>query len=67
MRQKDGRPVPPDASIRLVAGALESSNVNTAEALVNMIDLARKFELQIKAMSAAAENASATNQLLRLE
>jgi flagellar basal-body rod protein FlgF len=67
MRQQNGQPAPQDASVRLVAGALEGSNVNTADALVNMIGLARQFELQIKMMNTASDNASATNQLLRLE
>lgn len=67
MRARDGRPTAPDASVRLVAGALESSNVNPTSALVDMIEAARRFELQVKMMSVAGENASATNQILRLE
>ena len=67
MRTRDGGNAPPDASVRLLAGALESSNVNPAEALVNMIESARRFEMQIKMMKAAEENSAATNQLLRLE
>jgi flagellar basal-body rod protein FlgF len=67
LRRKDDQPAPPDAAVRVVAGTLEGSNVNTAEALVNMIDLARQFELQIKMMRTAEENADATNQLLRME
>lgn len=67
MRTANGQPAPPDASVTLVAGALEGSNVNPAEALVRMIEDARRYEMQIKMMSTAQENASATNQLLRLE
>ncbi len=67
MRTRDGGAAPPDASIRLLAGALEGSNVNPAEALVNMIESSRRFEMQIKMMKTAEENSSATNQLLRLE
>lgn len=67
MRTSDGQPAPADASVTLVAGALEGSNVNPAEALVNMIESARRFEMQIKMMNTAQENANATNQLLRLE
>ena len=67
MRASDDQPIPPDASVRLLGGALESSNVNSAEALVSMIESARRFELQVKLMSVAQENASSTNQLLRLE
>ncbi|HHW77610.1 MAG TPA: flagellar basal-body rod protein FlgF [Xanthomonadaceae bacterium] len=67
MRAKDGQPVPPDAAVRLLGGALESSNVNPAAALVSMIESARRFEMQVKMMGVAEENANTTNQLLRLE
>ena len=45
---------------------LESSNVNTAEAMVNMIELSRQFEMQVKAIRTAEENGSAASQLLRI-
>jgi flagellar basal body rod protein FlgF len=32
-----------------------------------MIDASRRFELQVKMMSTAKDNASATDQLLKLE
>jgi flagellar basal-body rod protein FlgF len=55
-----------DAAVQVRSGALESSNVNTVEALVNMIELARMFEMNVKTMSTASENDAATNQILRL-
>jgi len=55
-----------DANIRIVSGALESSNVNTANAMVNMIELSRHFELQVKAMRAAEDNGNASAQLLKM-
>ncbi|MFZ4791624.1 MAG: flagellar basal-body rod protein FlgF [Candidatus Competibacteraceae bacterium] len=67
MRTLNGSAAPPNASVRLQGGALESSNVNAAQALVSMIESARRFEIQIKMMKTAEENSSATNQLLRLE
>ena len=67
MRASDGQPAPADAAVRLQNGALESSNVNPAEALVSMIESARRFELQVKMMKVAEDNSSNTNQLLRLE
>lgn len=62
----DGAPVPADATVRLATGVLESSNVNVAEAMVQMIELSRHFELQVKAMRTAEENAAAAAQLLRV-
>ncbi len=66
MRRGDGEPAAPDATVKLTTGVLEGSNVNVVEALVNMIDLARQYELQVKAMATAQDNAAATAQLMRL-
>ena len=46
-----------DASVQLAPGTLESSNVNIAETMANMIELARNYEVQVKAMKAAEDNA----------
>lgn len=62
----DGAAAPPDAAVRVVPGALEGSNVNAVDALVNMIGHAREFELQVKMMSLAEENDRAEAELLRL-
>jgi flagellar basal-body rod protein FlgF len=64
-RTTDGTDAPPDASVRLASGVLESSNVNVADAMVNMIELSRHFDLQVKAMRTAEENAAASAQLLK--
>lgn len=65
-RMKDGSVAPSDATVQVASGVLESSNVNTAAAMVNMIELARQFEMQVKAIRAAEENGAASSQLLRL-
>jgi flagellar basal-body rod protein FlgF len=64
-RTVDGSDAPPDANVRLATGVLESSNVNIADAMVNMIELSRHFDLQVKAMRTAEENAAAAAQLLK--
>jgi flagellar basal-body rod protein FlgF len=64
-RMKDGSDAPADANMRVASGALEASNVNAAEAMVNMIELARNFELQVKAIKAAEDNGAVSAQLLR--
>jgi flagellar basal-body rod protein FlgF len=64
-RTTDGSDAAPDANVRLSAGVLESSNVNIADAMVNMIELSRHFDLQVKAMRTAEENAAAAAQLLK--
>ncbi|WP_127470437.1 flagellar basal body rod protein FlgF [Thiomicrorhabdus aquaedulcis] len=52
--------------VSVVSGALETSNVNTAEALVRMIELSRKYELQVKMMSTTKSHAQKSDQLLSL-
>ncbi|MBL8266918.1 flagellar basal-body rod protein FlgF [Steroidobacter sp.] len=64
-RSTSGADLPADANVKLVTGSLETSNVNTADAMVNMIELARRFDLQVKAMRTAEENAATSAQLLR--
>jgi flagellar basal-body rod protein FlgF len=63
-RMKNGEPATADASVSLVSGAVEASNVNVADAMVNMIELSRRFDLQVKAMHSAEENAQASSKLL---
>ena len=53
-------------AVSLVSGALESSNVNVVDGLVEMIGLARRFELQIQMMQAASENEALAAELLEL-
>jgi flagellar basal-body rod protein FlgF len=55
-----------DASVALASGALETSNVNTVDAMVRMIELARLYEMNVKMMNIANENEGASAQLLSL-
>lgn len=55
-----------DANVRLVSGALEGSNVNVAETMVNLISLSRQFEMQIKLLQTADANARQADQVLSL-
>jgi flagellar basal-body rod protein FlgF len=58
-------PVEADAATTVTPGTLESSNVNIASAMVNMIELARQFDMQIKAVHSADENAQSATKLLQ--
>lgn len=66
VRRKDGLVPPPDEAVRVVAGSLETSNVNTVEAMVNLITLSRQFEMQVKAMRTTEEIDQSAQQLLRV-
>ncbi len=50
----------------LASGMLESSNVNLAATLVQMIENQRSYELAVKAMKTAEDNAEQATNLLRL-
>lgn len=56
--------LPPDPSLRLVSGALEGSNVNPTQAMVELIANARSFEMQMQVVQHADRNAERANQLL---
>ncbi len=59
-------PFAADAGVRVASGALEQSNVNPTETMVAMIANARRFEMQMKMISTAEENARSANRLLSL-
>jgi len=61
------QPLPADETMRLATGSLEGSNVSATEAMVAMIDNARRYEMQMKAISSADENAQRANSLLSLQ
>ena len=65
-RMKGGSQAPADASVQLASGVLESSNVNASGAMVEMIELARRFELQVKAIRTAEEDGATAARLLRV-
>ncbi|SFT56062.1 flagellar basal-body rod protein FlgF [Halomonas saccharevitans] len=58
--------LPGDETVRLASGALEGSNVSAVDAMVSMIDVARRYEMQTKVISTADENAQRANSLLSL-
>jgi flagellar basal-body rod protein FlgF len=63
-RQKSGQPAEADANVTLISGALESSNVNPAEAMVSMVSLARQFEMQMRVIRAAEDNNRSADKVL---
>jgi flagellar basal-body rod protein FlgF len=66
LHTKEGKPLLADANVKLAAGVLEGSNVNPINAMVDMIELARNFELQTKVMKNVDENAGASAKLMQM-
>lgn len=67
LRLKDGSQAETSADVRISSGNLESSNVNSVDAMVNMIALARQFEMQVKVMNTAEKLDEAGGRLMRIE
>ncbi|BCN92966.1 flagellar basal-body rod protein FlgF [Thiomicrorhabdus immobilis] len=65
-RLKADAPPVQQEQVTVVSGALESSNVNTAEALVNMIELSRKYEMQVKMMATTKNHAQKSDSILSI-
>jgi len=65
-KTKDGTAVDADPLVGVAGGMLENSNVNVVESMVNMINLARSFEMQMKLLQNAENNATKASQILTL-
>jgi flagellar basal-body rod protein FlgF len=58
IRSAGGTEVEADAAVKIVSGSLEQSNVNMAGAMVDMISLAREYEIAVRMMRVADDNAA---------
>ena len=65
-RQQNGQSAAADANVILASGTLEASNVNPAEALVNMVSLARQFEMNMQVLHYAEQNHQSADKVLSL-
>lgn len=65
-RQDSGAPALPDAAVEIVQGTLESSNVNAVEEMIDMITLARQFEVNVKMMKVSEDNDASLERLVQM-
>ena len=63
-RVRGGAPAQADPNVRVAGGYLEGSNVNVVDQMVQMISLARQFEMQTRMLSTAEQNDRAAAQVL---
>ena len=63
---KEGKTATADPAVEIVNKHLETSNVNASQALIDMIELSRHYEMQVRAMHTADENDEAASRLMRL-
>ena len=63
-RLDGGAPAPVDDAVTVAGGYLEGSNVNVAEQMVQMISLARQFEMQMRMITNAEQNDRSATQVI---
>ena len=66
LRMRNGDTAPASTEVTLMSGALEGSNVNGVEAMVNMIGFARQFEMAVQIMQSARQMDEQANKLMDL-
>jgi flagellar basal-body rod protein FlgF len=64
LRLKSGGKASTDETVTVSSGVLESSNVNAAQSLVNMIELQRLYEFQIKSINSADTDEQSAERMM---
>jgi flagellar basal-body rod protein FlgF len=64
LRLKNGAKAETDPNVTLTSGVLESSNVNAAQSLINMIELQRLYEFQVRSMNSTDQNEQMAEQMM---
>jgi len=65
-KTKDGTATDADEGVSVASNMLESSNVSVVDSMVTMINLGRQFEMQMKLITDAENNATKATQILTL-
>jgi len=65
--QEPGDVQPFDATVKVESGHLEHSNVNAVQSLTQIMSLHRQYELQVKMMKTADENAQVTQSIMDIQ
>jgi flagellar basal-body rod protein FlgF len=62
----DREEIEADANVKVASGLIETSNVNVASTLVDMIELQRQYDVAVRMMQAADQNANRAASLASL-
>ena len=65
-RVKGGGALPQDPDARLTSKALEGSNVNSTQALIDMIEASRSWDTQMNLITSARELDTSAADLMRI-
>jgi flagellar basal-body rod protein FlgF len=64
LRLKNGGKAKTDESVSVTSGMMESSNVNAAQSLINMIELQRLYEFQIKSINSTDTDEQSAERMM---
>jgi flagellar basal-body rod protein FlgF len=64
LRLKSGGKAKQDDAVSITSGVLEGSNVNPAQSLINMIELQRLYEFQVKSMTSTDTNEQSAERMM---
>jgi flagellar basal-body rod protein FlgF len=67
LRRRDGEESVAEANIQMVSGFLESSNVNVVDSMVEMMSLARSYEMNVKLIQTVQQNSETSARLLQIQ
>jgi flagellar basal-body rod protein FlgF len=67
LRSRDGINAEPDGAVQLVSGYLEGSNVNMVDSMVEMINLTRNYEMNVKLIQTHKQNSETSARLLQIQ
>jgi flagellar basal-body rod protein FlgF len=65
MHMNDGSTADADDTVSVTSGALEASNVNPSSELAKMISLSRQYEMQVRSIKTAEDDADSSTKLLQ--
>lgn len=65
IRTKDEQALPMDNNLKMLSGFLEGSNVNAVEEMTHIMELSRRFEMNIKVMTTVRQNEDASARILQ--
>ncbi|TYL47138.1 flagellar basal-body rod protein FlgF [Marinomonas sp. IMCC 4694] len=65
LHSRDGQTFAADPNVQLVSGFIEGSNVNAVEEMTHVMNLARRFEMNVKMMDTLRDNADSSARILQ--
>ncbi|WP_100637452.1 flagellar basal-body rod protein FlgF [Marinomonas sp. ef1] len=65
IHSRDGQTYEVDPNVQLVSGFIEGSNVNAVEEMTHIMNLARRFEMNVKMMDSIRNNADSSARILQ--